>query len=817
MKNIKKRILFIFAFAFLGVLIFGGTQLFSRDNFVSLNSRSSVQESIYNNPVKEATDSNHNASKNIAGTSVYSYSITYENIEDAILGTYSPTSYVGGEETVVSNPARGGYVFSGWSVNGSTELHLDYVIGTSETGNITLMANWEGKDYSYVITKESVGYSLTGGILSLGDTYDLSPLDESGNVVMSDITIQNYINAIDRDRITGGIEGSYVYDPCLIEFLSFTESTTVSNNIVLNNGFYEITGELWFVNYAGMIIGENSTVVINANLYDKQIDGTRTIISNSGSLTIEGNSVIGTGINYITSKIVLNGGSLIIDGSPTVISKIVLTSTDSYINIGDEFYPTNIAKNQGTSYAGKLNIFYDTSTFRAGTTYTRLIRNYTNASKVQAFVLSGNALVSKFTLNSSVSTDLDFDIAYKYVFYSDEGETGVARTEANVYGGQVIELPEIGIVSKEGFYLLGWFLNTNYSATQINGITTTASGITAIVRVNPLWIANQYTITYNNMDGAEHEIGYPLRYAYTESKTLKTASKEGYAFCGWYLSNGSTNGEWGEIITVLSAQEYTANIDLYAKWASQVISTDITDEGVVDGNVSSENGFDVGTSLIISEESSSEGIISAPNGYSIEQIYSLSLLASTNEVVDVSNTVSLTVKLPDGIEQDTLKVLVYENGSVTERDYTISGGYVTFTISELGDFAFATQKSTNLGWFALLFLFIIGVSTGAFYYLCNIKISKTEVQILIPLNNIPVANFNTLAQRVGRLKYFVVYENNVWVVRRDKTRKQYVISNDKSIAIKYARQYSLREQAELEIYDKDRRLESSINYESDKK
>ena len=83
-----------------------------------------------------------------------------------------------------------------------------------------------------------------------------------------------------------------------------------------------------------------------------------------------------------------------------------------------------------------------------------------------------------------------------------------------------------------------------------------------------LTIYDEYTITYkdqNNDDfSGAHEDGYPAIHLYGQTTELKSATKTGYTFDGWFTSPDCT----GEPITSLGATDYTAAITLYAKWTA---------------------------------------------------------------------------------------------------------------------------------------------------------------------------------------------------------------------------------------------------------
>ena len=122
-----------------------------------------------------------------------------------------------------------------------------------------------------------------------------------------------------------------------------------------------------------------------------------------------------------------------------------------------------------------------------------------------------------------------------------------------------------------------------FSQVQINngGTTTTISAadiasktytLTSNVTITPIWTPNTYTITYKDKGNATfsgtHASGYPTKHTYGTATTLKTASKTGYTFDGWFTSSNCS----GSAISSLSATGYTADITLYAKWTAKNIT-----------------------------------------------------------------------------------------------------------------------------------------------------------------------------------------------------------------------------------------------------
>lgn len=72
-----------------------------------------------------------------------SYNITYENMEGASFGLYSPTAHTYGTATVISDPTKENYIFEGWQVNGGTASKNLTLGATVYNEDITLTAVWK--------------------------------------------------------------------------------------------------------------------------------------------------------------------------------------------------------------------------------------------------------------------------------------------------------------------------------------------------------------------------------------------------------------------------------------------------------------------------------------------------------------------------------------------------------------------------------------------------------------------------------------------------------------------------------------------------
>lgn len=152
-----------------------------------------------------------------------------------------------------------------------------------------------------------------------------------------------------------------------------------------------------------------------------------------------------------------------------------------------------------------------------------------------------------------------YTVSYKKGSYG----SGTNTSDTKTYGTALTL--KGAIFTRTGYTQTGW--NTNSSGSggthyDLSGSYTNNSAVT----LYPEWTANTYTITYKDQGGTAfsgtHASGAPTSHTYGTATTLKTASKDGYTFGGWYTTSACT----GSAVTSLGATAYTANITLYAKW-----------------------------------------------------------------------------------------------------------------------------------------------------------------------------------------------------------------------------------------------------------
>ena len=142
--------------------------------------------------------------------------------------------------------------------------------------------------------------------------------------------------------------------------------------------------------------------------------------------------------------------------------------------------------------------------------------------------------------------------------------------------------------TKTGYVFDGWS-GTGLGSAKVKSLTIGKGSINDRT-YTANWSPAKYTITYKDQGGGNftgtHESGYPTTHTYNTATTLKSASRTGYTFGGWFTNSACT----GNPVTSLGATAYTSNITLYAKWnvITYSISYDLAG-GNVSGNPTSYN------------------------------------------------------------------------------------------------------------------------------------------------------------------------------------------------------------------------------------
>ena len=145
---------------------------------------------------------------------------------------------------------------------------------------------------------------------------------------------------------------------------------------------------------------------------------------------------------------------------------------------------------------------------------------------------------------------------YKITYVLNDGDNNPANPETYTKYSDTIRLQD---PTRKGYSFEGWYSNSKMT----KKVTKIASGSTGNVKLYAKWEKETYKITYK-LDGGKNSKNNPKSYQVT-TKTfkLKTPTKKGYDFKGWYSDKAFTK-------KVSSIKQGSAGkVTLYAKWTPE--------------------------------------------------------------------------------------------------------------------------------------------------------------------------------------------------------------------------------------------------------
>lgn len=145
-------------------------------------------------------------------------------------------------------------------------------------------------------------------------------------------------------------------------------------------------------------------------------------------------------------------------------------------------------------------------------------------------------------------------------------EVGVSPETELFTQGDIVDENNLPVLKAENYIFDGWYFNGN----KIENSITVNNNIYLVAK----WIPVDYSITYE-LNGGEKSESNPDKYnIQTETIILKSPSKIGYDFAGWYIDKELKNP-----ITEISKGSF-GNKTLYAKWSpTEYLITYVLNEG----------------------------------------------------------------------------------------------------------------------------------------------------------------------------------------------------------------------------------------------
>ncbi len=528
-----------------------------------------------------------------ANWSLDEYTITY-NYNNATEITPNPEkySYVS-NQIKLNNPERTGYEFTGWSGTGitGTGLSLDVVIPTGSTGNRIYTANWQIIEYN-------ISYDFAEGKETVKNprTY---------NVLSAPITL--YQPQRDGYNFIGWTTGDE--DEAIKPTVTIPTGSSGDKHFIANweEAEYTITYDL-----AGGSLADNETnpKVYKYNtetftLYNPTKQGYKFVgwsgTGISGTLEVVSVETGSTGNrNYVAvwaeeEAIVitydLQGGEILEDTNPT--SYIMNSGTFSLVNPSRTGYTfKGWSGTVITEGEYELDVEFDTSYGKPVT----FIANWNINNYRITYTLGGGSYKTGETNPSTYTVEDQVELNNpEREGYNFKGWTGSNGTEANplvtivkgsignkrytavweevVYkisydlgDGSVDGNPQTYTFSTEtftlnnptctGYTFIGW---TGSNGTTPQTSVQIVKGSTGDKSYKANYELNYYTIRYLQLEGSKYDGDLVETYCVTDTFTLPTPSKLGYAFSGW-----SGTGIIGLAPTVTIANQtgnriYTAN------------------------------------------------------------------------------------------------------------------------------------------------------------------------------------------------------------------------------------------------------------------
>lgn len=174
-------------------------------------------------------------------------------------------------------------------------------------------------------------------------------------------------------------------------------------------------------------------------------------------------------------------------------------------------------------------------------------------------------------VRTSSSVTVNVEIAESVTISA--GANGSVSPSGIVYANNNHVHPTITATPNEHYKFVNWTSSYPSSAwvASATSATTTVTATATGYTITANFAGDQYSIEYYDQGGSAFsgtQTNPPTTHTYGTATTLKTPTKTGFTFGGWYTNSACT----GASVSSLGATAYTANINLYAKW-TEVMST----------------------------------------------------------------------------------------------------------------------------------------------------------------------------------------------------------------------------------------------------
>jgi len=431
------------------------------------------------------------------------YSITY-NLDNGLNGANPDTYTVETETITLAGASKDNYTFGGWYSDASFGTKVESIV-LGSTGDLGLYAKFT--PISYTIT-----YNLDGG------SNGANP--------------ETYTVETETITLAGASKNGYTFGGWYSD-ASF--GTQVESIVLGSTGDLELFAKFTPITYTITYNLDNGTNGTNPDTYTVETETITLADASKDNYTFGGwysNASFGTKVESI---VIGSTGNLELFAKFTPISYTITYNLDNGTNGANP--ETYTVETETITLAGAS---------KNGYTFGGWYSDASFGTKVESIVLgsTGNLeLFAKFT-----------PITYTVTYNLDNG-TNTENPET--YTVETAEIMLTG-ASKNGYTFVGWYSDASFEA-KVESIEIGSSGnLELYAKFTP----TPYTITYN-LDGGANGANPDTYTVETETITLAGASKEGYAFEGWYSdASFETKVESIEIGS-------SGNLELFAKFTEQ--------------------------------------------------------------------------------------------------------------------------------------------------------------------------------------------------------------------------------------------------------
>ena len=220
-----------------------------------------------------------------------------------------------------------------------------------------------------------------------------------------------------------------------------------------------------------------------------------------------------------------------------------------------ETYTIDYELNGGALEAGKTNpatYTLETAAFRleeptrTGYTFAGWTGSNGTTPQTDVGIAQGSTGNLYFEANWTVN-------GYKILYTGVEGADVSTFPTKHVFGKDTA----IPNPTKTDYSFAGWKVNGSAAARDL---TLSGTAYTADITLEATWTANEFTITYSGVEGADVST-FPTKHVFGKDTAIPNPTKTDYSFAGWKV-----NGSAAARDLTLSGTAYTADITLEATW-----------------------------------------------------------------------------------------------------------------------------------------------------------------------------------------------------------------------------------------------------------